>query len=222
MKKIIRILSIFLCSFLLTFAGCFDCYTEEELSAMEVKFASFDNNKNFVLQYSNYIQLIDKDINISDLGYPVELIDLFGFGDKYFYVATRTRGSILSGDTFTITFFKTDYDTLEMEEIGQIKNLKSSNMYGRYADGKIYFFQDNERYCVYDIATGQQEWFPGDYDEFYQEEPGQYSFEIKDENNDSVVHITDNETGEIKQVSWKNDLNKFEEGRYIQSFDNRV
>lgn len=220
MKKITRILSIFLCSLLLTFAGCFEGYTEEELSAMEAKFASFDNNKNFVLNYSTYIQFIEKGIHIDDLGYSIELIELIDFGDKYFYVATRTRGSMFFGDTFTITFFKTDYDTLEMEEIGQIKNVKSSDMDGHYSHGKLYL-EDSGRYCVYDIATGQQEWFPGDYDEFYQEEPGKYSFEIKDENGDSVVHITDNATGESKQVSWKNDLSKFEEGRYIQSFDNR-
>lgn len=220
MKKIIRILPIFLCSLLLTFAGCFDRYTDEELSAMEAKFASFDNNKNFVLYDSGGIDLIDKTIYISELEYegkPIE--ELFGFDDKCCYLATRTRETNFSSDT--ITFLRMDYDTLEMEEIGQVENIKDGAIaYSRYSDGKLYF-EDNGRYCIYDIATGKQEWFPGDHDEFYKEEPGKYSFEIKDENSDSIVHITDNETGEIKQVSWKNDLSKFEEGRYIQSFDNR-
>ena len=219
MKKIIRILSIFLCSLLLTFAGCFDSYTDEELSAMEAKFASFDNNKNFALDYFSYIQFIEKDIDIYDLEYEGKPIDgLFGFGDKYFYLATSTRETKFSNET--ITFLKTDYDTLEMEEIGQIKNFKDVDSYGRYADGKLYFIGDGN-YYTYDIATGQQERLLCDHEEFWQGEAGQYSFEIKDEKNDSVMHITDNETGEIKQVSWKNDLSKFEEGRYIQSFDNR-
>ncbi len=226
MKKIIRILSIFLCSLLLTFAGCFDSYTEEELSAMDAKFASFDNNKNFVLNYFFYIQLIEKDIDIDDLEYQGNPIDeLLDLGDKYCYLATRTTSkkseSIFFSDTYTITFLRMDYDTLEMEEIGKVENIKDGIIaYSRYSDGKLYL-EDNGRYCVYDIATGKQEWFPWDYDEFFRDEIKKYSFEIKDENGDSIVHITDNETGEIKQVSWKNDLSKFEEGRYIQSFDNR-
>lgn len=226
MKKIIRILSIFLCSLLLTFAGCFDRYTDEELSAMEAKFASFDNNKNFALETAHDVFLIDKTIRLDELKYQDKPIDeLLDLDDKCCYLATRTTAkkseSIFFSDTYTITLLRMDYDTLEMEEIGKVENIKGGGVsYSRYSDGKLYL-KDRERYCVYDIATGKQEWFPWDYDEFFQDETKKYSFEIKRASNDSVVNITDNETGEIKQVSWKNDLSKFEEGRYIQQFDNR-
>ena len=35
------------------------------------------------------------------------------------------------------------------------------------------------------------------------------------------MKITENKTGVEKQVSWKKDLSTFEEGRYIQTFDQK-
>ena len=69
MKKMKRLLAVLLsfCCFVLT--GCLDKvfyngYTEEEVGIINAKFDSFQNSKNFAIEDSDTIALIDKSVTI--------------------------------------------------------------------------------------------------------------------------------------------------------------
>jgi len=197
--------------------GCADGYTAAEIAIMRDKFLSFENSKNFVLEYSNCIWLAEKKIDLKEYTYQGIKIDrLFGCDDAYFYASIRTK----EGENYTIHLLKGDYDTLEMEELGSIENLKESYTSScRFVNGELYFYDANKHY-IYDIETGKYECIKYNSDFFWQDE-SDYSFIISSNRNDSIVNITSVQTGEVKQVSWKKDLKEFIEGKYIQQFDNK-
>lgn len=216
MKKFLCILTIWTVV-LFGCTGCTDGYTNAEIANMRDKLLSFENSRNFVLEYSDCIWLAEKKVDLKEYKYQGVKIDrLFGCDDGYFYASTRIK----EGANYTIHLLKGDYNTLEMEELGYIGNLKESYTSScRFVDGELYFY-DNNRHYIYDIETGEYEWIEYNNDFFWQDE-SDYSFMISSNHNDSIVNITNIQTGEVKQVSWKTDLKKFEEGRYIQQFDNR-
>ena len=213
MRKIFKHLCLLFFVVFLILTGCTG-YTDEEIAEMRAKLASFENSQNFALSFFDTIWLAEKEVIVDELTYDGVKIDrLFGCADGYFYASTRNKNS---DSKYTMHLLKVDYDTLEITEFALIENLEDSyTMSCDYKNGKFYF-TDSNKYCVYDIETSEQEWFTYEHKEFWRED-GRYSFDIKN----FTVKITDNQTGEEKQVSWEKDLSTFEEGQYIQKFDQK-
>lgn len=220
-RVVIVILVMILC--VSTISGCGNIYTEEKIAEIKETFQSFDNNYNFALSEDNSVWLYDKTINFDDLEYQgVKIERLIGCDDGYCYVATSRV--MQSTGYFELKILKVSYDTLEMQEIGRISNLiRTYTTACRLYDNKIYISDkkishnilDNSRYCVYDLDTGNQEWFDYNNDIFWAKNE-KYDFSIKSKD----VIITEKETGETKSVLW-NDLSNLEEGKYLQQFSNR-
>lgn len=206
------------------FSGCDNGYTSDEIAEMQETLASFDDNPNVALTYFNTIWLQDRKIFVDELTYEGTQIDrLLGCADEYFYASVLVKKATRN---YTMSILQIDYDTLEMVEIGCVENLKAAHTGScRLVGDKIYFYAGEkygEKYCIYDINSGAQEWFDFDFDTFWKEVPTQYAFEISSDKKDSVITVTENETGEKKQVSWKNDLDMTEEGKYIQKFSEQA
>ena len=189
MKKMKRFLAVLLsfCCFVLT--GCLDKvfyngYTEEEVGIINAKFDSFQNSKNFAIQDSHVIALIDKSVTIgTDKLYcngkkiNENTSHLIGCGEQYFYVSD----SVMTGfRTIRLHVMQVDYNTLEMKEIMQIEN-SSRFPYSFCKDGKIYI-RNEERYCICDIASGEKQWVNStSFDEFNEmRKESKYSFDIEE------------------------------------------
>ena len=227
MKKMKRFLAVLLsfCCFVLT--GCLDKvlyigYTEEEVGIINAKFDSFQNSKNFAIQDSHVIALIDKSVTIgTDKLYcngkkiNENTSHLIGCGEQYFYVSD----SVMTGfRTIRLHVMQVDYNTLEMKEIMQIEN-SSRFPYSFCKDGKIYI-RNEERYCICDIASGEKQWVNStSFDEFNEmRKESKYSFDIEEKK----ITITSSETKEKKVVSFEKDLEDFEEGVYIKEVNAKL
>ena len=221
MKKFLRLFAILISFLVFPFSGCDNGYTSDEIAEMQETLASFDDNPNVALTYFNTIWLQDRKIFVDELTYEGTQIDrLLGCADEYFYASVLVKKATRN---YTMSILQVDYDTLEMVEIGCVENLKAAHTGScRLVGDKIYFSDAGEKYCIYDINSGAQEWFDFDFDTFWKKVPTQYAFEISSDKKDSVITVTENETGEKKQVSWKNDLDMTEEGKYIQKFSEQA
>lgn len=220
MKKIFELVAILICFLVFPFSGCENGYTSDEIVEMQETLASFDDNPNFALTYFDTIWLQDRKIIVDELTYEGTQIDrLLGCADEYFYASVLVKKATRN---YTMSILQVDYDTLEMVEIGCVENLKESHTVSCRLVGDKIYFSDADKYCVYDINSGVQEWFDYDHDAFWKRAPGQYIFDIESDRKDSVITVTENATGEKKQVSWKNDLDMTEEGKYIQKFSEQA
>lgn len=214
LKAIVVSILCLLCVLLLPIflTSCLNGYTDEELAEIQATFESFDNNKNYAVNCEGrYLYLQEKRINIKELNYKGKEIDLIlGEEDEYCYLYTSERKAN-SSDIYIIKLY---YDTLEMEEVVCMKGLDRDAMHWRsYEDNKVLFGNDYESYIFCDLLTGEQRTC-SQKDLSWQKEK-KYSYETDTKNKNSWITITDNQTGQQKTVSWREDLNTFEEGQYI-------
>ena len=215
---IVRFLAILTSCFLLIFTGCMfnNGYTSSEVEKMQETLAGLENNPNFALTHSDTIWLKEKKIIVDELSYNGTKIDrLFGCADEYFYASTRTRNN---NGRYTIHFLRIDYNTLEMFELGCVEGLKQSYTSSCRLVGNDLYFYDSGKYCMYNIESGDSEWFEYNHEKFWAIEDGKYSFEIKERS----VKITDTLISTQKEVSFKDHLGTSIEGKFIQEFDSKL
>ena len=224
----IVLLVVAICVYTFCFAGCFNSYSEKEKAEMQATFQSFNNDKNFAIVGDNdELYLFNKVVKIRELYYQGNQIQMvLGLEDEYCYLYFKCEEE---NNNYTLHIIKLYYDTIEMEEVAVIDNVKKDVMAWRsYENEKVCFSNgdENKRYCLYDLQTGQQVWSK-EKDLSWQRQK-RYAFDIQDDFNggcnkeyDYAIVITDNQTGQKKTVSWKNDLKAFEEGQYIQQFNYR-
>lgn len=220
MKKFLRLFAVLIGFLVFPFSSCDNGYTSDEIVEMQETLDSFEDNPNFALTYFDTIWLQEKKIVVDELTYEGTQLDrLVGCEETHFYASVLEKKAARN---YTMLILQVDYETLEMIEIGCVDNLKDSHTTScRLVEDKIYF-SDADKYCVYDINSGVQEWFDYDHDAFWKRAPGQYIFDISSDRKDSVITVMENATGVQKQVSWKNDLDMTEEGKYIQKFSEQA
>ena len=217
MKKFIIIIFISFCIFHNT--GCYGGFTNEKILEIESTFKALNNNENFVAYgEGDKIYLLNKVIDLNEIDKTNSNKGILGVEKEYCYIYNIYNEN-LKYETLIIK--RLYYANLVLEEIIKFEKINLDlQVWHAYENEKV-CFSTKDKYCVLDLITKESVWSDNKDLSWITEK--NFTFNITNNGkNDSVINITDIKSKEVKAVYLKRDLNKFEEGKYIQELDGKL